>query len=146
MADQYCTFQLGDYYFGVEVSHVQEVIRHQEMTPVPLSESCVWGLINLRGQIVTAIDLRECLGMAEREPDRLPMNVVVRTEEGPISCLVDAIGDVVSASPDCFEEPPETMEGVGRELVLGAYKLDGRLLLILDIAMALGEREAVEPI
>jgi purine-binding chemotaxis protein CheW len=129
---QFCTFVLDGLYFGVEVKKVQEVIRYQEMTRVPLAPKVVRGLINLRGQIVTAIDLRRRLALAERPADRRPMNVVVRGDEGAMSLLVDEIGDVVEVQEDSFERPPETLNGVARELIRGAYKLKERLLLVLD--------------
>lgn len=129
---QYCTFHLDDLFFGVEVHNVQEVIRYQEMTHVPLAASAVQGLINLRGQIVTAIDLRSRLELSPRPNGQLPMNVVVRTDDGPISLLVDEIGDVLEMAEEAFERPPETLRGMARELIVGAFKLKGRLLLTLD--------------
>lgn len=134
MADvkQFSTFYLDKLLFGVEVGKVQEVIRYQEMTRVPLASSVVTGLINLRGQIVTALDLRRRLEMPQREAERLPMNVVVRTGEEAVSLLVDEIGDVLEVEDQTFEAPPETLQGVARELIRGAYKLKDRLLLVLD--------------
>jgi purine-binding chemotaxis protein CheW len=129
---QFCTFYLDGLFFGVEVLKVQEVIRYQQMTRVPLASRTVEGLINLRGQIVTAIDLRRRLELPPRLGEILPTNVVVRTEEGAVSLLVDEIGDVVAIEEDIFERPPETLRGVARELVTGVYKLKERLLLILD--------------
>ena len=133
---QFCTFYLDGLFFGVEVHKVQEVIRYQEMTRVPLSSKVIKGLINLRGQIVMAIDLRCRLGLNERPAGTLPMNVVVRTEDGPISLLVDEIGDVLEVEEDSFEQPPETLQGVSRAVTCGAYKLKDRLLLTLDTAKA----------
>ncbi len=112
---------------------VQEVIQYQEMTRVPLSPDVVSGLINLRGQIVSAIDLRRRLGLPDRPPGQLPMNVVVRTNDGAVSLLVDEIGDVIEVEEDTLESPPETLQGFAREVVQGVYKLSGRLLLALDI-------------
>lgn len=134
MADvkQFATFYLDKLLFGVEVEKVQEVIRYQEMTRVPLASAVVTGLINLRGQIVTALDLRRRLEFTERGADRLPMNVVVRTGEEAVSLLVDEIGDVLEVEDQTFEAPPETLQGVARELIRGAYKLKDRLLLVLD--------------
>ena len=129
---QYCTFYLDGLFFGVEVRKVQEVIRYQEMTRVPLAPPVIKGLINLRGQIVTALDLRRRLELSQRPDDQLPMNVVVRTDEGAVSLLVDEIGDVLDVADETFERPPETIDGVARELVRGVYKLRERLLLILD--------------
>ncbi len=133
---QYCTFKLDDLYFGVEVLNVQEVFKYQEMTEVPLSSPVVRGLINLRGQIITAIDLRKRLDMNPLPEGRMPMNVVVRTKEGVVSLLVDEIGDVLEVSPDDYEDTPDTVEGLMRELILGVYKLEGKLLLILDTEKA----------
>jgi len=129
---QFCTFFVNGLFFGIEVLKVQEVIRYQEMTRVPLAPATIQGLINLRGQIVTAIDLRRRLELPPREADQLPMNVVVRSEDGAVSLLVDEIGDVVEIQDDIYEQPPETLKGVARELVQGVYKLKERLLLILD--------------
>lgn len=129
---QYCTFYLDKLFFGVEVKKVQEVIRYQEMTRVPLASTVVQGLINLRGQIVTAIDLRRRLELTPRPEGQLPMNVVIRTDEGPMSLLVDEIGDVLDVDEDTFERPPETLRGVARDVIRGTYKLKDRLLLTLD--------------
>jgi purine-binding chemotaxis protein CheW len=131
---QYCTFYVDGHYFGLDVLQVQEVIRSQEMTRVPLAPPAVRGLINLRGQIVTAIDLRRRLEFPDRPADRPPVNVVVQTDDGAVSLLVDEIGDVLEAPEQAFERPPETLRGLARELIRGAYKLEGGLLLILDAA------------
>jgi len=133
---QFCTFFLNDLMFGIEVQTIQEVIRYQQMTPVPLAPATVHGLINLRGQIVTAIDLRTRLELPPREGEILPTNVIVRTPDGAVSLLVDEIGDVVEVDPDLYERPPETLAGTARELVTGVYKLENRLLLILDVGSA----------
>lgn len=130
--NQYCTFYLDDLFFGVDVVNVQEVLRYQSITKVRLAPAVVSGLINLRGQIVTAIDLRCRLELTNREEDVRPMNVVVKSDGEVISLLVDSIGDVLEVNTENFESPPETLGGVGRELIKGAYKLDERLLLILD--------------
>lgn len=132
-ATEYCTFRLADLTFGIEVQRVQEVIRPQALTAVPRANRVVEGLINLRGQIVTAVDLRRRLEMPERPDDTPGMNVVVRTGDGALSLLVDEIGDVVHVDESTFETPPDTLEGVARELIVGAYKLEARLLLILDV-------------
>lgn len=135
MADerQFCTFFLADLFFGIEVTKVQEVIRYQEMTMVPLALGTVSGLINLRGQIVTALDLRRVLDFDDRPAQLLPMNVVIHTEDGAVSLLVDRIGDVLHINEDTYERPPETLTGIVRELIQGAYKLPNELLLVLDV-------------
>ena len=135
MADvrQFCTFYLGGQYFGLDVLKVQEIIRFQPMTRVPLAHPVVRGLINLRGQIVTALDLRRRLDLPERPDGESPVNVVVQADDGAVSLLVDEIGDVLEVSEKAFERPPETLQGPARELIRGAYKLEDGLLLILDI-------------
>jgi purine-binding chemotaxis protein CheW len=133
---QLCTFTVDGLFLGVDVHEVQEVIRYQEMTQVPLSSPVVRGLINLRGQIVTAIDLRRRLELPDRPADHRPMNVVLRTDEGPVSFLVDDIGDVVDVEAAHFERPPETLTGAARELISGAYKLNDRLLVTFDAQRA----------
>ncbi|MCA9197468.1 MAG: chemotaxis protein CheW [Pirellulaceae bacterium] len=138
LRETFCTFTLGDLFFGVEVLQVQEVIRHQRMTRVPLAPERIQGLMNLRGQIVTALDLGTRLGFARRSHDEA-MNVVIRTPDGVVSLLVDEIGDVVEVNRQQFEPPPDTLQGVSRELIRGAYKLEGRLLLVLDIQKAINE-------
>jgi purine-binding chemotaxis protein CheW len=129
---QYSTFYVADLYFGIDVLNVQEVLRYQEMTRVPLAPDVIEGLINLRGQIVTAVDLRKRLNVKPREPGTTPMNIVVRSQEGAVSLLVDEIGDVLEVNPASYEAPPQNLPPEQRELIEGLYKLDGRLLLILD--------------
>jgi purine-binding chemotaxis protein CheW len=129
---QYSTFFVDRLYFGVDVLDVQEVLKHQEMTPVPKASGVISGLINLRGQIVTAFDMRRRLGSASAQSETPPMNFVIRTEDGAVSLLVDEIGDVIEVRPEDFEPPPKTVSEVAREFIEGVYKLDGRLLLVLS--------------
>ena len=128
------TFVVDGLHLGVDALEVQEVLRHQPMTQVPLAPAEVSGLINLRGQVVTALDLRRRLRRPDRGPGELPMNVVVRTDDGPVSLLVDEIGDVIEVPADALEENPETVSDLERELVLGVHKLAGQLLMVLDVA------------
>jgi len=134
---QLCTFYLRDLMFGVEVEKVQEVIRYQEMTKIPLAPAIIAGLINLRGQIVTAVDLRHQLDLPPRDRGEFPMNVVIRREDGPISLLVDEIGDVVEVDEQLFEPAPDTLHSQGREFIRGVYKLKEQLLLLLDTDKAM---------
>lgn len=134
---QFSTFFLDGLYFGVEVLKVQELIRYQDMTRVPLAPPVIRGLINLRGQIVTAVDLRCRFGMPERAAGRDPMNAVVRTDDGAVSLLVDEIGDVVDVLEEQFERAPETLKGLATDLITGVYKLPDRLMLVLDVDRAI---------
>jgi len=130
---QLATFSVDGRFLGVDVARVREVLRPQELTRVPLAPPQIAGLINLRGEIVTAFDLRVALGRAQRDQDDRPMNVVVATEHGPVSMLVDDVSDVLDLDEGSIERPPSTLRGSARDLIMGAYKLDGRLLLELDL-------------
>jgi purine-binding chemotaxis protein CheW len=136
---QLSSFFVHDLFFGIEVQRVQEAIRHLEMTRVPLSPPLISGLVNLRGQIITAIDLRRCLNLPERLPDRIPVNLILQTGDGLVSLLVDEIGDVLEPGEDTFEPPPAILQGRLRDLVCKTYKLPGRLLLVLDIERLLSD-------
>lgn len=130
---KYCTFYVDDLYLGIEVTEVVEVIRYQEMTRVPLAPEVVRGMINLRGQILCAIDLRRRLELAERtEEDRLPDNVVIQTGDGPLSLLVDAVGDVVEVDADEVEPTPYSLKPAHRDIIHGVYKTRDDLMLLLD--------------
>jgi purine-binding chemotaxis protein CheW len=138
MTAQLCTFTVEHLFFGVEVTTVQEVLRAQPMTKVPLARAMVRGLLNLRGQIVTAIDLRSYLGFPAREGGEPPMNVVLRGNEGSVSLLVDTIGDVIEVPLSAFEPPPSTMKPEQRRMLDAVCKLPGQLLLVLSPTLAHG--------
>ncbi len=130
---QFCTFQLDELLFGIDVLNVQEVILPQEMTQVPLAPQLISGLINLRGQVVTAIDLGIWLGCKNDVSDPARMSVVIHTDEDIVSFLVDSIGDVLEPDESTFEPAPQTLDENVRELTTGVYKLDGQLLLVMDV-------------
>jgi purine-binding chemotaxis protein CheW len=140
-AKLYSTFTVDDRFVGVPVERVQEVLRSQPLTPVPLAHEHIRGLLNLRGQIVTALDLRARLGLPGVDPQTCS-NVIVTTDDGPLSLLVDQLGDVVAVSEEQFEPPPETLQGESRHLIRGAYKLDDSLLLDLDLDKTLDITDA----
>jgi purine-binding chemotaxis protein CheW len=129
---RFSTFFVADLFFGVDVLRVQELLRIQPMTRVPQAPDVIEGLINLRGQIVTAIDMRRRLQLPPRAEDETPMNMVVRTDDGAVSLLVDGIGDVLDVDESTYERPPENLDPATRELIRGVYKLKDRLLLVLD--------------
>ncbi len=136
MSTRMVTFTLDGHLYGVDVGAVQEVLRGQTRTRIPLSPVTLAGLINLRGQVLSAIDLRALLDLPVRAADLEPMLVVIRVAGEPIALLVDSIGSVVDVEADQFEAPPDTLTGVSRDLLLGAYKLEGQLLLALDVDRA----------
>jgi purine-binding chemotaxis protein CheW len=136
MNKQVCTFTLDDMLFGVDVPLIQEVLRPQTMTKVPLAPSVVRGLINLRGQILTAIDLRERLGLTPAPESVSGMNLVIRLPDETVSFLVDDVGEVLDLSEDQFEEAPITLNRTISDVTSGVYKLKDRLLLLLNVTSA----------
>ncbi|TMM37082.1 MAG: chemotaxis protein CheW [Actinobacteria bacterium] len=133
---QYATFEVAGQLFGVEVEAVQEVLSFHEYTAVPLSSPAVGGLFNLRGQVIAAVDLRVQLGLPRQSLSGPVMNVILRGDDEPVSLLVDRIGEVIDLEDSEFEPPPETLTGPTRELVLSTVKLEGRLMLAVDVAQA----------
>jgi purine-binding chemotaxis protein CheW len=131
-AQQLCTFRLDDLLFGVEVDRVEEVLPDRPLTPVPLAPPQIAGLINLRGLIVPAIDVRRCLGLPARAAGLDPGNVVLSGRDGPLSLLVDEIGDVVAVDDLQIEPVPDSVEPVARRLLRGVCQLPAGLLLLLD--------------
>lgn len=134
MNGQLCTFYLDELICGIDVSYIQEVVPNRDATKIPLSADCVEGLINLRGQIVTAIDLRSCLELTPRPAALMPVNLIIRRDTELVSFLVDKMGDVQEVGEETFEMAPETLPAKVVELVKGAHKLPGYLLLVLDAA------------
>lgn len=129
----YATFTVNGTLFGVDATDVQEILPPQRITRVPLAAPEVTGLINLRGQVVVMIDMRRRLALPELEPPAPTVNVVLRSEHGPVSIAVDDVGDVLEASDDELESPPETLSHPTRDLVTAVQKLEDRLLLVLDV-------------
>ncbi len=129
---QFATFSADGLFFGLDVAQVQEVVKAQEMTPVPLSDHTITGLINLRGQIITALDLRKCLGLSERQLAKPPMNVIVKIEEELNSYLVDEIGDVLTIESSSLKPPPPTLPTQIKSVVTKVCQLNDKLLLVLD--------------
>lgn len=131
-----CTFDVDTLFIGIEVSRIQEILRAQPLTPVPLAASVIRGLMSLRGQIVPVMDLRQRLGVRPADAGLEQFHVLIRTADGPVSLLVDRVGDVVEVEPSAFEPAPDTLGAAYRPLIRGAYKLDRRLLLALDSSNA----------
>jgi purine-binding chemotaxis protein CheW len=131
-----CTFDVDTLFIGIPISRIQEILRPQPVTPVPLAPSTILGLMSLRGQIVPVINLAERLGVQMQDGGAEAFNVLIRTPDGPVSLLVDRVGDVLEVSPDNFEPAPDTLRSSMRPLIRGAYKLERRLLLALDAESA----------
>jgi purine-binding chemotaxis protein CheW len=134
---QFATFHVGNLFFGIEAVRVQEVMRHQEMTPIPLAPHAIRGLINLRGQIVTAIETRTLLDLPVKANRAEPMNIIIQAQDGAVSLLVDSIGDVLEVQLRSFAPIPDNMSQRERIMIAGVYKLDDSLMLLLDLEQLL---------
>ena len=126
---QLATFFVDDEMFGVDVTEVQEVLVGQAVTPVPLAPPYIAGLTNLRGQIMPTFCLRRRLGIAPRDPKLAVANLVVTTPEGPVSLIVDDIGDVLEIDPSGWRDAPDTVSSRHRHFVRRIYPIDGQLEL-----------------
>ncbi len=140
--DGFVTFRLANQWLGVPVILIQEVLTAEAVSAIPRSPSQVAGFLNLRGQIVTAVDLRTCLGLPSRADDQQVMNVVVRDGEELFSLIVDQVGDVVEVDDGRVEPAPPTLPGVWKEVCTGVVRLDEGLLVILDVDQVLGSESA----
>ena len=139
----FVTFEIGDQLFGVPIDEVQDVFKPQRLTPVPLSHIDVAGVLNLRGRIVTMIDCRQHLCMQRRAAEDV-MAVGVERGGESYGLLIDKIGDVLSLEPSSFEPNPVNLDPRWRAVSKGVYRLDKRLLIVLNIGTILdfGKREA----
>lgn len=130
---QYASFVLDGMQFGVDVAHVQEVLRLRQYTPVPLARREVLGLMNLRGQISPALDLRARLGLTPRLPGGVLPTVVVHRGDEAVGLVVDAIADVHALAGDAGAPPPPTIPAHLRPYVTAVHSLEAGLLLVLDL-------------
>ncbi len=137
------TFYIGDALCGMDILKVQEINKLMEMTRVPQAPDYVTGILNLRGQIVTIIDLGRKLGLGETDLGDDPRNIIVNAPGEHIGLLVRKISDVANADPDGIEPPPANMNGIQGTFFTGVYKTDDQLIGILDVEEVLKmEQEA----
>jgi purine-binding chemotaxis protein CheW len=141
----FCTARVADLLLGLDVAHVQEIVRDQTVHPLPRAPRDVQGLINLRGKILTVIDLRERFRKPPAESGSDGSLVVTSSEVGTVALRVDEVREVKSVSTQTFEPPPGSFQGVARALVSGVFKLDQELLLELDVAKVTQSESAAPP-
>ncbi len=139
---QFCSFYLDHLLFGIESQKIQEVVAFRELRPVPLAPAVVSGLMNLRGQVVVALELRRQLELAERPPNMAPVCLMVRAEQGTVCLLADEVGNVLEVADETFEPAPETLSPRLRSVILGVHKLEGQLMHVLDTDRACEIRAA----
>lgn len=128
---QYCTFYVGSYYLGIEISFVQEVLKEQKISYVPLASKNVRGLINLRGEILTAIDMWSMLKIEKKSESE--MNMVVRTNNGTFSLVVEKIGEIIEVSQNKYQAIPPHIDEYMKSLLMGVYQLEEELLLLINL-------------
>lgn len=139
----FLTIYIGGQMFGIPILQVQDVLGHQKVTKIPLSPPQVAGALNLRGRIVTAIDVRTCLGLSAPEDTTKRMSVVVENDHELYSLIIDNVGDVLSLYDDDYENTPATLDPAWRGVSLGIYRLSGKLLIILDVPKLLNSMMSV---
>jgi len=132
-AQDFVTVVLEGQSLGIPVLDVQDVLKEQKITNIPLAPVWVEGVLNLRGRIVTAIDMRRRLGLKAREDDAASMSVVVEHMGEPYSLQIDSVGEVLSLDDGDFEKSPVTLDPVWRDVSKGVYRLEKELLAILDV-------------
>jgi purine-binding chemotaxis protein CheW len=129
----YVTMRIDQQLFGIPVKNVRDVLRHQKITNIPLSATEVSGSLNLRGRIVTVINLRRRLRLKERENDDKSMFVVVEHKGELYSLVVDSVGEVMTVPGNAIEKSPANLGGAWKEVTTGIFKLSGELLVIIDV-------------
>lgn len=136
---EFVSMRLNGQLFGISVMAVQDVMRRQAIAPVPLAPAVIAGSINVRGRIVTAINMRRRLGLEDHADPEKVMKVVVEYQGELYAFIVDAVGDVLSLPMKQFEKVPANMDPAWRALAAGVFKLEKELLVILDVARVIDE-------
>ena len=136
-SEDFLTINVANQLFGIPVLQVQDVLREQAVTKIPLASPEVAGSLNLRGRIVTAIDVRRSLSMPDREDDQSSMSVVVEHKEELFSLIIDSVGDVLSLKKANFERNPGTLDPKWRDISTGIFQLDDNLLIVMDVSKLL---------
>ena len=130
---EFATFHVGGILLGIDIRKTEEINRQLDLTRVPHAPACVRGVLNLRGEVVTVLDLRTILGLEPAEVTETSRNVVVRSESEQVGLLVDRVADVVTVSAAEIEAPPANVSGMDSRFFKGVCKLDSALLVVLDV-------------
>ncbi|HBG46135.1 MAG TPA: chemotaxis protein CheW [Deltaproteobacteria bacterium] len=138
---QLVTFRLGNEEFSLDILRVQEIIRHMEITRVPKAPDFVEGVINLRGKVIPVLELRKRFGLGSNERTNETRIIVVEVDDKTVGLKVDAVSEVLRLPADRVEPPPAIATGVDSDYIKGVGKLDGRLLILLDVEKVLTKSE-----
>lgn len=141
---QYATFYVGDLLLGVDIHQVQEINRQLDVTDVPQAPDCVRGVINLRGEVTTVIDLRTILGLEQAEVTRDSRNLIVNSNGESVGFLVDRISDILTLRDEQIGPPPTNIDGVKGKYFLGVHTMESEILVLLNVAEALAVRTEEE--
>ena len=137
---QYATFYVGNLLLGIDIKQVQEINRQLNVPDVPQAPECVRGVINLRGEVTTVIDLRNILGLEQSEVTRTSRNLIVNSGEETIGLLVDRISDILALSSAQISPPPTNIKGVHGRSFLGVHTLDSEIVVLLNVEEVLSNR------
>jgi len=129
----YLTVRLSGQLFGLPILQVQDVLGEQKVTPIPLAPPSIAGSLNLRGRIVTAIDVRKCLRLEDPPESARQMSVVIEQKGELFSLIFDEIGDVLSLDHEDYESNPATLDTHWRDISTGIYRLKEELLIVMDV-------------
>ncbi|CAL8979939.1 Chemotaxis protein CheW [Rhodoplanes serenus] len=140
---EYVTVMLGEQLFGLPISRVQDVFMLERLTRVPLSQPEIAGVLNLRGRIVTAIDMRRRLGLPKRDDGKKPMAIGIESKGESYGLLIDTVGEVLKLSDGTREPNPVNLDGRLARVSAGVHRLDGQLLVVLDVDRVLDMGEAI---
>jgi len=141
---QYATFYVGSLLLGVDIRQVQEINRQLDVTDVPQAPECVRGVINLRGEVTTVIDLRTILGLEQTAVTRTSRNLIVNSQGESVGFLVDKISDIVAVQSDQISPAPTNIKGVQGKYFTGVHTLDSEILVLLNVEEALADRGSEE--
>jgi purine-binding chemotaxis protein CheW len=130
---EYVTAMIGGQLFGLPIARVQDVFIPERLTRVPLASSDVAGVLNLRGRIVTAIDMRSRLGLPKRDTGRPPMAIGVDLRGESYGLLIDSVGEVLKLADDSREVNPVNLDPRLTKMAAGIHRLDGQLMVVLDV-------------
>ena len=136
---QFATFYVSHMLLGVDIRVVQEINRQSEITQVPHAPEYVRGVINLRGEVATVVDLRKILGLPQSNASRQTRNLIVHHQREAIGLLVDRISDILTLREDEIDSPPTNVDGVDGRLMSGVYTLDSDIVVLLDIDEVLAD-------